>query len=177
MFQSRVNDRVGPVLRWMIGVVLSAGIATTVATSWVADGSDPPTVVVVEATTTTVPPSPTTTVLPVTTTTVEAQTVRQAAAAPVTVATRPAPTSTVEHLARIKQCESRGNYAAVSASGKYRGAYQFSRATWDGNAARAGRPDLVGQDPAAVAPGDQDAMAVALYEASGPGQWPVCQHR
>lgn len=78
------------------------------------------------------------------------------------------------HLARIRACESGGNYGAVSRSGTYRGAYQFSRATWDGNAARAGRSDLVGVDPAAASPADQDAMAYELYVRSGPGQWPHC---
>src|SRR3954447_1955950 len=33
-------------------------------------------------------------------------------------------------LARIAQCESGGNPAAVSSGGRYRGKYQFSRATW-----------------------------------------------
>lgn len=77
------------------------------------------------------------------------------------------------HLARIRACESGGNYGAVSRSGSYRGAYQFSRATWDGTA-RSSRPELVGADPAAAAPADQDAMAYALYVRSGPGQWPHC---
>ena len=33
-------------------------------------------------------------------------------------------------LAKIAACESGGNPAAVSATGRYRGKYQFSRATW-----------------------------------------------
>jgi hypothetical protein len=67
--------------------------------------------------------------------------------------------------------ESGGNYAAVSASGTYRGAYQFSRATWNSTAASAGRPDLVGVDPAAAAPADQDYLALHLYSRSGAGPW------
>jgi hypothetical protein len=67
--------------------------------------------------------------------------------------------------------ESGGNYAAVSASGRYRGAYQFSQATWNSTAASAGRPDLVGVDPAAAAPADQDYLALHLYSRSGASPW------
>lgn len=75
--------------------------------------------------------------------------------------------------AALRNCESGGNYGAVSGSGRYRGAYQFSRTTWDSVAARH-YPHLVGVDPAAAAPADQDAMAQALYEMAGAGQWPHC---
>jgi CBS-domain-containing membrane protein len=34
-------------------------------------------------------------------------------------------------LARLRACESHGNYGAVNRSGTYRGAYQFSRRTWN----------------------------------------------
>lgn len=79
------------------------------------------------------------------------------------------------HLVDIRACESTDDYGAVSPSGRYRGGYQFSRGTWDWTATTfAGRPDLVGADPASAAPADQDAMAVALYVAEGPGHWPVC---
>jgi hypothetical protein len=81
-----------------------------------------------------------------------------------------------DHLASIRACESGGNYGIVSSSGKYRGAYQFSQTTWNSIARIAGRGDLVGVDPASASPGDQDAMAYALYVNSGPGQWPQCQH-
>src|ERR671914_175423 len=53
----------------------------------------------------------------------------------------------------LRQCESGGNYGAVSASGQYRGAYQFDRQTWNGVASRH-NPALVGTDPAAAAPRD-----------------------
>lgn len=75
--------------------------------------------------------------------------------------------------AALRRCESGGNYGAVSSTGKYRGAYQFSRQTWDATARRS-HPHLVGVDPAAASPGDQDAMAQALYRAAGAGQWPHC---
>ena len=75
--------------------------------------------------------------------------------------------------AALRACESSGNYAAVSSTGAYRGAYQFSQQTWNSIASRH-HPWLVGVDPAAAAPADQDAQARALYAASGPGQWPHC---
>ena len=73
----------------------------------------------------------------------------------------------------LRFCEATDDYTAVNPTGKYRGAYQFSRQTWDWIAglqfAR-----LVGVDPAAAAPADQDMMAQALYDLRGRGQWPVC---
>lgn len=75
--------------------------------------------------------------------------------------------------AALRRCESGGDYGAVSANGSYRGAYQFSRSTWNSVAARS-NPRLVGVDPAAAAPADQDAMALALYRASGSNPWPHC---
>jgi hypothetical protein len=75
--------------------------------------------------------------------------------------------------AALRRCESGGDYGAVSASGSYRGAYQFSRSTWNSVAARS-HPHLVGVDPAAAAPADQDAMALALYRSSGSSPWPHC---
>lgn len=75
--------------------------------------------------------------------------------------------------AALRRCESGGNYGAVSSSGTYRGAYQFSRSTWNAVASRS-HPHLVGVDPAAAAPADQDAMAMALYRSSGSSPWPHC---
>ena len=76
-------------------------------------------------------------------------------------------------LASIRACESGGNYGAVSSSGSYRGAYQFDRGTWNSVAGRH-NPALVGQDPAAAAPADQDALASALMAERGSSPWPVC---
>ncbi len=76
-------------------------------------------------------------------------------------------------LADLRHCESTDNYAAVSSSGRYRGAYQFSQRTWDGVASR--HFDwLVGVDPAAAEFWWQDAMARALYSESGSSPWPHC---
>jgi Transglycosylase-like domain len=70
-----------------------------------------------------------------------------------------------------KSIESGGDYGAVSSGGTYRGAYQFQQSTWNNTAASAGRDDLVGVDPATVAPTDQDAMASQLYSAQGNAPW------
>jgi peptidoglycan hydrolase-like protein with peptidoglycan-binding domain len=69
-------------------------------------------------------------------------------------------------LARIAQCESSGNPTAVSASGQYRGKYQFSRATWR-SLGGAG-------DPAKAPESVQDAMAAKLLAQRGTSPWPVC---
>lgn len=75
--------------------------------------------------------------------------------------------------AALRDCESNGNYAITSRSGTYRGAYQFDRSTWNSVAERHA-PHLVGVDPAAAAPADQDAMALALYTERGSRPWPHC---
>jgi hypothetical protein len=69
-------------------------------------------------------------------------------------------------LARIAQCESGGDPTAVSASGQYRGKYQFSRQTW----AEYGGSG----DPAAAPQAEQDRIAAALLAARGTSPWPVC---
>lgn len=76
-------------------------------------------------------------------------------------------------LAALRRCESGGDYGAVSSSGTYRGAYQFSQSTWNSVAASTAS-HLVGVDPASAAPADQDAMARALKARSGSSPWPVC---
>ena len=69
-------------------------------------------------------------------------------------------------LAKIRRCESRGNYSIVNPSGKYRGAYQFDRRTWAGVGG-------VG-DPAAAPPYEQDYRALMLYRSRGGRPWPNC---
>jgi hypothetical protein len=73
----------------------------------------------------------------------------------------------------LRQCESNGNYAITNPSGKYRGAYQFDRPTWNSVAERYA-PHLVGVDPAAASPADQDGMAYALWTERGAQPWPHC---
>jgi Transglycosylase-like domain len=72
---------------------------------------------------------------------------------------------------RALESDTAGGYAAVNPSGKYRGAYQFSQSTWDSTARHAGRPDLVGVDPAQAAPWDQDALALDLFRWQGSSPW------
>ena len=79
-------------------------------------------------------------------------------------------------LAALRNCESHGNYGAVSRSGTYRGAYQFSRSTWN-NAARSVLPGYVDVDPKIAPPEIQDALARALWNATGPRSWPRCGPR
>jgi hypothetical protein len=69
-------------------------------------------------------------------------------------------------LARIAQCESGGNPTAISADGRYRGKYQFTRATWRAMGGTG--------DPAAAPESEQDQRAAALLARDGTSPWPVC---
>jgi peptidoglycan hydrolase-like protein with peptidoglycan-binding domain len=69
-------------------------------------------------------------------------------------------------LARIAQCESGGSPTAVSADGRYRGKYQFSRATWRAMGGTG--------DPARAPEAEQDQRAAALLARAGTSPWPVC---
>ena len=69
-------------------------------------------------------------------------------------------------LARIAACESGGNPAAVSSSGRYRGKYQFSRATWRALGGKG--------DPAKAAEALQDRIAAKLLASAGTTPWPNC---
>lgn len=89
------------------------------------------------------------------------------------VAPAPAGGPTAAQWEALRRCESSGNYSIVNPDGRFRGAYQFSVGTWDWIAGMH-RPDLVGVDPAAAAPADQDAMALALWQRNGWGPWPHC---
>jgi peptidoglycan hydrolase-like protein with peptidoglycan-binding domain len=69
-------------------------------------------------------------------------------------------------LKRIAECESGGDPTAVSAGGRYRGKYQFSRETWR---------NLGGEgDPAAAPESVQDRLALKLYRMNGTAPWPNC---
>lgn len=69
-------------------------------------------------------------------------------------------------LARIAECESGGDPTAVSASGRYRGKYQFSRRTWRTVGGKG--------DPAAAPEKEQDRRAAMLMRRSGRSPWPNC---
>jgi hypothetical protein len=71
----------------------------------------------------------------------------------------------------IRHRESRGQYDVVNSSSGAAGAYQFMPGTWNTNAASAGRPDLVGVNPANASAADQDAMAQHLLASQGLGPW------
>jgi hypothetical protein len=72
---------------------------------------------------------------------------------------------------RGHESDTSGGYHAVSPGGTYRGAYQFLQSTWNNVARAAGRPDLVGVDPAQASPADQDQLALFLYHQQGAGPW------
>ena len=90
----------------------------------------------------------------------------------------PAPDGpTEEQWYDLRRCESTNNYQAISPTGTYRGAYQFSRATWDfiaGISAHVEVHHLLGVDPIDASPAEQDLMALTLYNYWGRGQWPEC---
>ena len=71
-----------------------------------------------------------------------------------------------EQWAALRNCESSGNYQAVSPSGLYRGAYQFDLSTW----ASVGGSG----DPAVASPEEQDHRAQVLWSQRGSSPWPVC---
>jgi uncharacterized protein YabE (DUF348 family) len=99
--------------------------------------------------------------------------VREPVTAQVMVGTkaRPANSPSADGLnwAALAKCESGGRPNAVSASGKYRGMYQFSTGTW-ASVGGAG-------DPAAATADEQTYRAQLLYQRSGAGQWPHCGSR
>jgi len=90
--------------------------------------------------------------------------------APVVVASSPSQDPFLK-CTRAHESDSAGGYHAMSSDGLYRGAYQFLRSTWNNVARAAGRPDLVGVDPAVASPADQDQLALFLFQHAGPGPW------
>jgi hypothetical protein len=77
-----------------------------------------------------------------------------------------------DFLSCVRQRESRGDYSVHNTEGSgAAGAYQFMPGTWNAVADGAGRSDLVGVDPAAASPEDQDAMANQLYATQGAAPW------
>lgn len=68
-------------------------------------------------------------------------------------------------LAKVRACESGGNYATNTGNGFY-GAYQFTKGSWGA----VGGSGL----PSEASPGEQDRRALMLRNRSGTGNWPVC---
>ena len=69
-------------------------------------------------------------------------------------------------LERIAECETGDDTRAVSADGRYRGKYQFDRATWRRLGGRG--------DPAKAPEAEQDRRAAQLLAQSGTSAWPNC---
>ncbi len=69
---------------------------------------------------------------------------------------------------RTSECESGGNPRAIGGGGRYRGAFQFMRATWKSS------PRTPGGDPIAYPYRTQAVVAVLLKRRDGAGHWPVC---
>jgi len=115
----------------------------------------------------------------------EAERVAREAAAVSEVSARVAPTASVGSspgscgddlscflaCTRAHESDTAGGYKAVSPDGVYGGAYQFDQTTWNSVASSVGRGDLVGVNPAAASPADQDTLATALYEMRGNQPW------
>lgn len=72
-------------------------------------------------------------------------------------------------LACIRRYESRGNYRAVSPSGKYKGAYQFDLPTW--------RSVGGSGDPSRASVAEQDKRASILLSRRGLSPWPTPNRR
>ena len=90
------------------------------------------------------------------------------AAPPVFAPPPPSGATPTDVWARLRTCESNGNYADDTGNGYY-GAYQFSLPTWQS----LGLSGLPSQAPPAV----QDDAARRLQARSGWGQWPACARR
>lgn len=73
--------------------------------------------------------------------------------------------ATSDDFARLRQCESGGNYAINTGNGFY-GAYQFDRGTWNG----LGYSGTANQ----ASPATQDAAAAKLQSQRGWSPWPAC---
>ena len=72
---------------------------------------------------------------------------------------------TPDTWAKLRACESSGNYAANTGNGFY-GAYQFDARTWHG----LGYPGVASQ----ASPAEQDQAAQRLYQSRGWEPWPAC---
>ncbi|WP_250285307.1 MULTISPECIES: transglycosylase family protein [unclassified Frankia] len=81
------------------------------------------------------------------------------------VTTAPASAATADDFAKLRQCESGGNYLINTGNGYY-GAYQFDAQTWHA----LGYSGL----PSGAPPTLQDEAAYKLYNARGWSPWPSC---
>jgi hypothetical protein len=65
-------------------------------------------------------------------------------------------------------CESGGDPDAIGGGGRYRGAFQFTRSTWNAS------PKTPGGDPIDYKYKTQAVVAVKLKKRDGAEHWPVC---
>jgi hypothetical protein len=72
-------------------------------------------------------------------------------------------------MRKIAQCESGGNPRAISASGRYRGKWQFDMETWRSIGGHG--------DPIKASEYRQDTLAMKLYRKRGTKPWPDCARR
>jgi hypothetical protein len=84
------------------------------------------------------------------------------------LATSAAEAATSDEFARLRMCESGGNYSTNTGNGYY-GAYQFDARTWHG----LGYSGL----PSNAAPSTQDAAARTLQSQRGWQPWPACARK
>ena len=80
----------------------------------------------------------------------------------------PAHAATEDDFARLRQCESGGNYATNTGNGFY-GAYQFDLRTWHGLG--------FSGTPSAASPATQDKAAHELQAQRGWQPWPACSRK
>ena len=66
------------------------------------------------------------------------------------------------------ECESGGDPDAIGSGGLYRGAFQFTRSTWEAS------PKSPGGDPIAYPYRTQAVVAILLKNRDGAQHWPVC---
>ena len=66
------------------------------------------------------------------------------------------------------ECESGGDPDAIGSGGLYRGAFQFTRSTWEAS------PKSPGGDPISYPYRTQAVVAVLLKHRDGAQHWPVC---
>ncbi|MCK9920805.1 transglycosylase family protein [Frankia sp. AgPm24] len=84
------------------------------------------------------------------------------------VGASPAGAATADDFAKLRQCESGGNYAINTGNG-FTGAYQFDDQTWHG-LGYSGRPYQ-------ASPATQDEAAAKLYNSRGWQPWPSCSRK
>ncbi|MCL9759466.1 transglycosylase family protein [Frankia sp. AiPa1] len=80
----------------------------------------------------------------------------------------PPPPATADDFAKLRQCESGGNYAINTGNG-FSGAYQFDNQTWHGLG--------YSGSPYQASPATQDEAAAKLYNSRGWQPWPSCSRK